>query len=248
MRKRLFVLYWWLERHIHPTLRYSQNHYHDTLKATVSQGCDWLDLGCGHQMFAGWMKAEERELAARSRHLVGIDMDLRGMKAHATIREAVFGDIARLPFDTGSFDIVTANMVVEHLEVPGCVLQEVHRVLRPGGLFVFHTPNRKAVMIRIARLLPQSLKNLLVRILDGRKEDDVFRTHYAMNTAAEITRQANAAGFEINEIRSVSTNAITALTGPFSVVELCYLRMLDRHSRFSGLRSNLIATLKRTTS
>lgn len=245
MRKRLFKWYWQLERLIHPGLRYSQSHYHDLLAARVPQNCDWLELGCGHQMFASWMQKEERELAARSRRLIGIDRDMRGLKENAVIHHAVFGDVGALPFESGTFDLVTANMVVEHLEDPDAVLESVRRVLRPGGLFIFHTPNRNCVVMTMARIMPQFVKNWLALILEGREEKDVFPTHYAMNDSEAIMRHARSAGFAVREIKSVSTSATTALITPLCIVELLYLRMLERPA-FAGLRSNLIATLERS--
>ncbi|HWZ32809.1 MAG TPA: methyltransferase domain-containing protein [Bryobacteraceae bacterium] len=244
MRKRLFNWYWWLERRIHPGLRYSQVHYHDLLDARIPKNCDWLDLGCGHQMFASWMKKEEHELAARSRRLVGIDRDLGGLKENVVIHDAVYGDIGALPFESGSFDVVTANMVIEHLEDPGTVLGEVRRVLRPGGLFIFHTPNCRSLVMTMARMIPQSAKIWLARVLEEREEKDVFPTHYAMNTAGSISEHARSSGFAVQEIRSVSTSATTALITPLCIIELVYLRMLERPV-FAGLRSNLIATLER---
>jgi hypothetical protein len=99
-------------------------------------------------------------------------------------------------------------------------------------------------MMTIARMMPQSLKNWLARILEGREEHDVFPTHYAMNTTRAIVRHAESAGLAVREIQSVSTNAETALT-PFCVVELVYLRILDAFPALAGLRSNLIVILER---
>jgi len=46
----------------------------------------------------------------------------------------ICGDVSSLPFRNQSFDLVTSVAAFEHfLDVPS-VLQEVHRVLRPGGL------------------------------------------------------------------------------------------------------------------
>jgi ubiquinone/menaquinone biosynthesis C-methylase UbiE len=245
MRKRLFSLYWWLERRIHPGLRYSQYNYRDVLDERVAPKCDWLDLGCGHQMFAPWMKNEERDLAARSRRFIGIDRDMEGLRANAVIHHAVFGDAGALPFKSEDFDLVTANMVIEHVEDPAAVLGSVQRVLRPGGLFIFHTPNRNCVVMTMARVVPQFLKNWLALVLEGREEKDVFPTHYAMNDAESISRYAGSCGFVVKEIRSVSTSAMTALMPPLCVIELIYLRILERPA-FAGLRSNLIVTLERT--
>jgi SAM-dependent methyltransferase len=245
MRKRLYSWYWGLERRIHPGLRYSQSHYYDLLEQRIPQNCEWLELGCGHQMFASWMKTEERELAARSRRLVGIDRDMRGLKENTVIHHAVFGDVGALPFESESFDVVTANMVIEHLADPDAVLASVRRVLKPGGLFIFHTPNRRCVVMTMARMIPQFAKNWLALVLEGREEKDVFPTHYAMNDSGSILNHARSCGFAVREIRSVSTSAITALITPLCVVELLYLRMLERPV-FEGLRSNLIATLERS--
>lgn len=244
MRKFLYGLYSKLERIIHPTLRYSQRHYYETLKKRIPGSCDrWLELGCGHQMFASWMTTEERELAARSRRLVGLDQDLPALKKNPVITDRIFGNGESLPFAAETFDLVTANMVVEHLEKPGLVLSEIDRVLRPGGLFLFHTPNSRCAMMLLLRAMPQGLKNVLAGVLEGRKEEDVFRTYYRMNTPDAISTHAEKAGFEIREIRLVSTNAVTALT-PFCVVELLYLRLLERPA-FANARSNLIVTLRK---
>lgn len=244
MRKRLFEWYWWLERRIHPGLRYSQSHYHALLQASIPQNCDWLEMGCGHQMFAGWMKNEERELASRSKLLVGIDRDAVGLRANAVIHHRVLGDVGALPFEAGRFDVVTSNMVVEHLDDPTAVLGSVQRVLRPGGLFIFHTPNRHCVVIRMARMVPQFVKNWVALILEEREEKDVFPTHYAMNDSAAIMRHAEASGFKVREIRAVSTSATTALITPLCIIELLYLRILERPA-LAGWRSNLIATLEK---
>jgi ubiquinone/menaquinone biosynthesis C-methylase UbiE len=245
MRHRLYRLYWKLERILHPTLKFSQYHYYDTLLKAIPDGCQWLELGCGHQMFAAWMNREQAELAARSKRLVGIERDLPALKANPVIHDAVYGDINCLPFSTDCFDVVTANMVVEHMDQPALAVREAHRVLRPRGLFVFHTPNRRSIMMTLARMAPQALKNWLALVLEDREAKDVFPTHYAMNTPREISRQALSAGFIVREIRSVSTTALTALMPPFCIVELLYLRMLDRFPIFAVLRSNLIVTLEK---
>ena len=53
----------------------------------------------------------------------------------ATIVE---GDVHDLPFPDSSFDTVTASLVFCSVDHPALALAEVHRVLRPGGRFLFH--------------------------------------------------------------------------------------------------------------
>lgn len=54
-------------------------------------------------------------------------------------------DTSKLPFDSGRFDMVTFNAVLEHVkpEARAAILQDAWRCLKPGGLMVFtETPNR----------------------------------------------------------------------------------------------------------
>lgn len=158
MRDTLIRIYWKLEKIFHPKLCFSQLHYRDILRGAVCEGCDWLDLGCGHQLFADWMAADEREIARRGRKLIGIDLDWEGLVKNSAVSGRVYGNLQALPFEDESFDLVTANMVVEHLEHPELVLKQVHRVLRPSGRFIFHTPNVRSVMMRVSSAIPQGLK------------------------------------------------------------------------------------------
>jgi ubiquinone/menaquinone biosynthesis C-methylase UbiE len=109
----------------------------------------------------------------------------------------VAGNIAALPFKDASFDLITANMVLEHVDDPAAVLAEVRRVLRPKGVFVFHTPHKYYPPIMVARLVPQRIKSRLVAFIEHRDESDVYRTVYRMNSAADIRRHSVAAGFTI---------------------------------------------------
>lgn len=52
------------------------------------------------------------------------------------------GEASRLPFPTGSADLVTAYGVLHHLVEPDGLFAEAHRILKPGGLFYAdHDPN-----------------------------------------------------------------------------------------------------------
>jgi ubiquinone/menaquinone biosynthesis C-methylase UbiE len=244
IRNFLFRLYWKLENLIVPTLKYSQYHYYAHLQRIVPSACSWLDMGCGHQMFAAWMLSEQQELSSRARRLIGVDLDWEGLRKHRTIDQKVFAHLQRLPFASESFDVITANMVVEHLSTPDEVLREAYRILRPGGLFIFHTPNIRSLAVAIASKLPQHVKNLLALVLENRNTEDVFPTFYRMNTEGAIQEKAAHAGFELRDLKAVSSSAVTAMLGPLVVIELLYLRMLEVE-RFRGLRSNLIGTLQK---
>ena len=107
----------------------------DVLSGHVPRGGYWLDLGCGHQLLPSWQAAREREFIAWAGVVVGLDYDFESVRRHATIAFRCRGNIGALPFHDGTFDLVTANKVVEHLDRPERPFREISRVLRPGGIF-----------------------------------------------------------------------------------------------------------------
>jgi len=244
LRDALFKIYWRLQRTIAPGLKSSQFAYEEELSRRVGRDVRWLDLGCGHAVLPSWRQQAEQHLVERCGVLVGMDFDLPSLKAHRTIRRRVRGEIGRLPFESGSFDLVTMNMVVEHLNDPLAQFQEVHRVLAPGGVLIFHTPNALSYAVMAARLIPDGIKTKLVSLLEGRREEDIFRTHYRANTEGAIGQIAAVSGFHIADLRMVVTDAVFATVPPLALFELIWLRILMTQPLRSW-RTNLVATLKK---
>jgi SAM-dependent methyltransferase len=90
-----------------------------------------LDLGCGVGDFG-------RYRPNVSVNVYGIDIDPAAVARAQAHEIAVQGDLenAALPYETGYFDAVLARDILEHLQAPWLTLQEVRRVLKPGGLVV----------------------------------------------------------------------------------------------------------------
>ena len=229
---------------IAPGLRYSQYHYLDVLRREIPPHCKWLDIGCGHNLFGSWMMNEERELTSRAQEFVGIDLDETGIAKHQTLHSRVIGNLEKLPFANARFDVVTANMVVEHIEHPDIVFGEVSRVLKNGGTLIFHTPNRDAFQNAALRKLPQAVKNKLALILEGRKGEDVFPTYYRLNTREEIEKLSARHSFAVRAIDLFNSSAQTAVLGPLSIPELLFLRILQRPT-MAHRRTNLVAILSK---
>jgi ubiquinone/menaquinone biosynthesis C-methylase UbiE len=240
--KSLFKLYWKMERALVPELQYCQCIYEEVLNKVVKEDIKWLDLGCGHQVLPAWRFEQEKKLIEKAGMVVGIDADLPSVEKHRSVHLKLVGNISALPFRENSFDLITANMVVEHLDNPVLQFHEVSRVLKPGGIFVFHTPNARGYSTMLARLLPEGLKPALIRVLQGRPSEDVFKTFYRANTEADINRVASATGFNPMEIRLVASSAELAVIPPLAFLELLWIKLLLTKA-FRGLRTNLIVTL-----
>ena len=233
-----------MQERITPGVRYHQDTFVEVLGARVPVGGSWLDLGCGHRLLPSWQAAREREFIARAGVVVGLDYDLDSVRRHGTIACRCRGDIGLLPFRNDCFDLVTANMVVEHLDHPERQFREVARVLRPGGIFLYHTPNADNYQVRIARMVPERLKSIMANVMEGRRSEDVFPTHYRANTAADAGRLARQAGLVVDRIEFISSYPGLGIIPPLAFVELLGIRWLERPGN-ERWRHNLICTLRK---
>lgn len=102
-----------------------------------------LDLGCGAGLLTN-------QVAKAGYNVTGIDISsssLNVAKERDVTKsvEYVEGDVYKLPFANGSFDVVIATDLLEHVSEPAQVVAEASRVLKPGGLFFFHTFSKNPI-------------------------------------------------------------------------------------------------------
>jgi 2-polyprenyl-6-hydroxyphenyl methylase/3-demethylubiquinone-9 3-methyltransferase len=109
-------------------------------RALGSRGADVLDVGCG----GGFLS---NHLGSLGHRVTGLDasrdaLAIASRYDHSGLVRYQQGDALQLPFDDASFDVVCAMDFLEHVENPDQVIAEAARVLKPSGLFFFHTFNR----------------------------------------------------------------------------------------------------------
>ncbi|GGK44076.1 class I SAM-dependent methyltransferase [Nocardia camponoti] len=114
---------------------------HEIAYARLLRHCvdrDVLEAGSGEGYGANMIA----DVATR---VIGLDYDDSAV-AHVRARyprvEMVQGNLAALPLDDASVDVVVNFQVIEHLWDQGQFLRECLRVLRPGGKLLISTPNR----------------------------------------------------------------------------------------------------------
>jgi hypothetical protein len=76
------------------------------------------------------------------------------------------------------------------------VYKEVVRVLKPGRVLLFKTPNKWHYMPTIARMTPHGFHQFVDR-MRGRAEVDTFPTRYRSNTKGDVERLAQHAGLTV---------------------------------------------------
>jgi ubiquinone/menaquinone biosynthesis C-methylase UbiE len=111
--------------------------------------------------------------------------------------------LASLPFPDASFDLITGNMVLKHLQMPAQIFQELSRVLAPGGILMVHTPNTRNYLVianTIAKkLLPRSL--VLKLVCDGRVQEDSYPTYDGANREPALRKLGHSANLQTESVR-----------------------------------------------
>ena len=138
-----------------------------------------LDVGCSAGFFLHTLRPHVGEC-------VGIEFnaedaafvsDELGIPAYTT-------PVEETDLDEGSFDLITAFHVVEHLEDPRAVLTTLRRYLKPGGHVVFEVPNVDDALLSVYRVEPYA--DFWYR------EPHLF--NFSPRTFTELMRQSGYAG------------------------------------------------------
>ena len=194
-----------------------------------------LDLGAG----AGIVNAVNfRECVAS---VVGIDLDPRVLE-NPYLDEGIVGNAESLPFADCTFDLVFSDNVLEHLDRPLLVFEEVKRVLKPGGRFIFKTPNKYHYMPLSARLTPHRFHRFFNR-LRGREEVDTFPTRYRANCRKDIERLASMSGMRLDQISFLEGRPeYMRVFAPLYLIGIVYERFVNASRFFEPFRIVLIGT------
>ena len=214
--------------------------FHRLCEAAIPPGSRLLEIGSGPS------NASSDFFATRGT-LTGLDIDpaVRGNRA---LTQAEVFDGGRFPFADATFDACVSNYVVEHVPNPPGHLDEVRRVLRPGGVYVLRTPNRFHYVALISASTPHWFHELVANRVRGLPEDAhaPYPTCYAMNTRSALRRLATASGLELEVLKMVEKEPMYGLASRLTFYPfLAYERMVNATERLGGLRANIFAVLRK---
>lgn len=176
-----------------------------------------LEIGCG----AGFLSVA---LAQCGFQVCSIDSSaamVEQARANATaagVADAIsltIGDIYSLAFDPASFDLVVAVGVIPWLAQPELAMQEMARVLKPGGFLILTADNRARLNIHLdPSLYPGFLplkrlaKDILSRTGIRRRSPDEVDSHFHTRRTIDSI---------LSRLHLVKTNSKTLGFGPFTL-------------------------------
>jgi SAM-dependent methyltransferase len=182
----------------HPGWQPATKLYADLVRQQLTPTAQVLDIGCGR---GGLVEQLNHPL----NQIVGIDPDWLSLSEHRLTLPRAVGFSDDLPFAPATFDVAFASWVLEHLERPFLTFQSIARILKPGGVFIFITPNGRHPLALLNRTLGRlgRLQSGLVAKLYGRSPHDTFATHYRANSQANLQALATQAGLTLTTLHTV---------------------------------------------
>jgi 2-polyprenyl-3-methyl-5-hydroxy-6-metoxy-1,4-benzoquinol methylase len=153
-----------------------------------------LDIGCGDGLFARILFTDKID--------TGIDLNPSEIACAAktgAYHELICCSGSQIPKASGTYRTVFSNSVLEHIPDLTPVLEEAHRLLEPGGSFLFTVPTdefeQHALIHRL--LMGYGLTTLAVRF---RKWYNRFWRHFHAYNTSHWKKLAEDAGFEVEEM------------------------------------------------
>ncbi|MGO9120357.1 MAG: class I SAM-dependent methyltransferase [Desulfomonilaceae bacterium] len=177
-----------------------------------------LDLGCS----AGLMT---RAYSERFFRTVGIDIDVPAVKYAAENfssekLEFVVADAMNTGFSSGSFDVVTCTHVYEHVPDSNRLMEEIHRILKKGGICHFTAQNRMSVIephygLPLLSVLPKSMAHWYLRILGKGKL--YYENHLTLGELRRLVAEFECHDYTAEIIRDPVQYHATELLTPGSL-------------------------------
>lgn len=140
-----------------------------------------LDWGCGWGQLTKLLTDRGIEVTSFEYDPSEEGVREREFEVYPGLSAKLSSDSRALPFPGGAFDAVLSMGVLEHVEDPGASLDEIRRVLVPGGTFYcYKLPNRSSYLEFIARRSGRMYFHGQApndRLYDVRSAEDLVRRH-----------------------------------------------------------------------
>lgn len=212
--------------------------FEGVVRKHLCPGDSLLDAGCGHDA------PVLRKFLGSARELIGID--LVNFDSEVSGIRLINRDLVDTALAAASIDMVMSRSVMEHIADPAGMYQEMHRILRPGGYFIFLTGNMWDYSAIIAKLMPNRYHPWIVARTQGTNGERAFPVAYKTNTRRAIKGYANGAGFEIASFAYLGQYpAYFLFNGPLFLVGATYEKLISRFSMLHFLKGWILVVLRK---
>lgn len=232
----------WLDRfyRARPGWRDGTTEFHEICRALVPKGGRILEVGAGPTNTTSAFLATLAEL-----HGIDVDDEVR---TNADVAASYLIQQGRYPIADSTFDVAVSNYVVEHVSDPDLHLSEISRILKPGGHYVFRTPNLLHYVALASRSVPHVAHKLMANRLRNLPADHhpPWPTVYAMNTPTLVTRYASRHGFTVERLDLVEKEPCYGLIArPLFLVFVAYERVVNASEALRHFRANMFVVLRK---
>ena len=192
----------------------------DALERNGTEACEarLLDIGCSTGILT-------RHYADFFGQVVGIDIDdgaveWAGRNRNADNVSYRIGDSMDLPFPNDEFDLVTCTHIYEHVPNARRMLDEIYRVLRPGGICYFAAENKLRIWdghynLPLVTALPKPIADLYVR-MSGRGQQR-FETHFSLGGLRRLVERFEVTDYTEDVVRDPQRFEATDMVAPGSL-------------------------------
>ncbi len=170
--------------------------------------------------------------------ITGIDIDVKALGYAAENQSAPnlaysVMDALHLAFPDASFDVVICNQMYEHVPDAQMLMDEIFRVLRPGGICYFGANNRLMLIenhygkLPFLSIIPKPLAHVYLRVLGRAKY--YYETHYTVWTLRKLTRRFEIEDYTQRIVHEPERFSATDMIQPGSATQRLSMLLL-RHA------------------
>lgn len=221
----------------YPDFRNAGERYQDLVSTEVSAQTRIFELGCGRTSLAATQ-------IAGGACSIGLDPSLSDLQHNQSITYALQGDGASLPLASASVDLIVSQWVVEHLETPQLVFDEMARVLRPGGKVILFTTNANNYVPFASRLVPEIVQDFVLERMLRRPTHESFPTFFRANTRKSLAQLAAQADLTL-ESCTYNGNPFYLAFSPLLFRGALLFEKLTDHPALQKFKLYLLATLSK---
>jgi SAM-dependent methyltransferase len=210
--------------------------FHELCAHYITRESRVLEVG------AGPSNPTSEFLSRTADSVIGLDVD-PAVKSNRFLKEAHVYDGKQFPFPEASFNIVLTDYALEHVENPPALLREIHRVLAPGGMLLFRTPNVFHYVSLFSRLLPDSISPWL---RNRPADHPVYPKFFRCNSKRACRRILSESGFEVRKLSLIEKEPSYGMRSPLLFLPMMvYERFVNSSDVFRNLRANILCAARK---